>query len=61
MRKDPDKFNAFIFCDNKYSSSTTQTRGYSQHYDTAPYGQQEHVPITGLYRCAIRGGGETVQ
>ncbi|MGA9169441.1 MAG: hypothetical protein WBZ20_04765, partial [Nitrososphaeraceae archaeon] len=41
MRKDPDKFNAFIFCDNKSSSSTTQTRGYSQHYDTAPYGQQQ--------------------
>jgi hypothetical protein len=41
MRKDPDKFNAFIFCDNKYSSSTTQTRGYSQYYDTVPYGQQQ--------------------
>ena len=39
MRKDPDKFNAFIFCDNKSSSSTTQTRGYSQYYDTVPYGQ----------------------
>ena len=42
MRKDPDKFNAFIFCDNKSSSSTTQTRGYSQYYDTVPYGQQQH-------------------
>jgi hypothetical protein len=41
MRKDPDKFNAFIFCDNKSSSSTTQTRGYSQYYDTVPYGQQQ--------------------
>ena len=41
MRKDPDKFNALIFCDNKSSSSTTQTRGYSQYYDTVPYGQQQ--------------------
>jgi hypothetical protein len=41
MRKDPDKFNAFIFCDNKSSCSTTQTRGYSQYYDTVPYGQQQ--------------------
>jgi hypothetical protein len=41
MRKDPDKFNAFIFCDNKSSSSTTQTRGYSQYYDTVRYGQQQ--------------------
>jgi hypothetical protein len=41
MRKDPDKFNAFIFCDNKSSSSTTQTIGYSQYYDTVPYGQQQ--------------------
>jgi hypothetical protein len=41
MRKDPDKFNAFIFCDNKSLSSTTQTRGYSQYYDTVPYGQQQ--------------------
>jgi hypothetical protein len=41
MRKNPDKFNAFIFCDNKSSSSTTQTRGYSQYYDTVPYGQQQ--------------------
>ena len=40
MREDPDKFNAFIFIDNKSSSSTTQTRGYSQYYDTVPYGQQ---------------------
>ena len=40
MRKDPDKFNAFIFCDNKSSSSTTQTRGYSQYYDTS-YGQHQ--------------------
>jgi hypothetical protein len=42
MRKDPDKFNAFIFCDNKSSSSTTQTRGYSQYYDTVSYGRQQH-------------------
>ena len=41
MRKDPDKYNAFIFCDNKSSSSTTQTRGYSQYYDTVSYGQQQ--------------------
>ena len=41
MRKDPDKFNAFIFCDNKSLSSTTQTRAYSQYYDTVPYGQQQ--------------------
>jgi hypothetical protein len=41
IRKDPDKFNAFIFCDNKSLSSTTQTRGYSQYYDTVPYGQQK--------------------
>jgi hypothetical protein len=41
IRKDPDKFNAFIFCDNKSLSSTTQTRGYSQYYDTVPYGQQQ--------------------
>jgi hypothetical protein len=41
MRKDPDKFNAFIFCDNKSSSSTTQTRGYSQYYDTVTYGRQQ--------------------
>ena len=41
MRKDPDTFNAFIFCDNKSSSSTTQTRGYSQYYDTVPYGRQQ--------------------
>ena len=62
MRKDPDKFNAFIFCDNKFSSSATQTRGYSQYYDTVPYGQQQRAgPITGLHRCAIRGGGETLQ
>jgi hypothetical protein len=40
MRKDPDKFNAFIFYDNKSLSSTTQTRGYSQYYDTVSYGQQ---------------------
>jgi aminoglycoside phosphotransferase len=39
IRKDTDKFNAFIFCDNKSSSSTTQTRGYSQYYDTVPYRQ----------------------
>ena len=38
MKKDPDKFNAFIFCDNKSSFSTPQTRGYSQYYDTASYG-----------------------
>ena len=46
MRKDPDKFNAFIFCDNKSSSSTPQTRGYSQYYDTASYmhGQQQQYP-----------------
>ena len=44
MRKDPDKFNAFIFCDNKSSSSTTQTRGYNQYYDTASYGQQQQYP-----------------
>ena len=44
MRKDPEKFNAFIFCDNKYSSLTTQTRGYSQYYDTVPYGQQQRYP-----------------
>jgi hypothetical protein len=42
MRKDPDKFNAFIFCDNKSLSSTTQTRSYSQYYDTVPYGQQQY-------------------
>jgi hypothetical protein len=42
MRKDPDKFNAFIFCDNKSSSSTTQTSGYSQYYDTVPCGQQQY-------------------
>ena len=41
MRKDTEKFNTFIFCDNKSSSSTTQTRGYSQYYDTVPYGQQQ--------------------
>ena len=41
MRKDPEKYNAFIFCDNKSSYSTTQTRGYSQYYDTVPYGQQQ--------------------
>ena len=41
MRKDPDKFNAFIFCDNKSSSSTTQTRGYGQYYDTVPYGRRQ--------------------
>jgi hypothetical protein len=41
MRKDPDKFNAFIFCDNKSSSSTTQTRGYSQYYDTVPYERRQ--------------------
>ena len=41
MRKDPDKFNACIFYDNKSSSSTTQTRGYSQYYDTVPFGQQQ--------------------
>jgi hypothetical protein len=44
MRKDPDKFNAFVFCDNKSSSPTTQTRGYSQYYDTVPYGQQQQYP-----------------
>jgi hypothetical protein len=44
MRKDPDKFNAFIFCDNKSSSSTAQTRGYSQYYDTASYGQRQQYP-----------------
>jgi hypothetical protein len=44
MRKDPDKFNAFIFCDNKSSSSTTQTRGYSQYYDTASNTQQHQYP-----------------
>ena len=37
MRKDP----ALIFCDNKSSSSTTQTRGYSQYYETVPYGQRQ--------------------
>src|SRR5438105_1377040 len=42
MRKDPDKFNAFIFCDNKSSSSTTQSRGYSQYYDTVPCRQQQY-------------------
>jgi hypothetical protein len=42
IRKDTDKFNAFIFCDNKSSSSTTQTRGYSQYYDTVPYRQQQY-------------------
>ena len=41
IRKDPDKFNAFIFCDNKSLSSTTQTIGYSQYYDTVPYGRQQ--------------------
>ena len=41
LRKDPDKFNAFIICDNKSSYSTTQTRGYSQYYDTVSYGQQQ--------------------
>ena len=41
MKKDPDKFNAFIFCDNKSLSSTIQKRGYSQYYDTVPYGQQQ--------------------
>jgi hypothetical protein len=41
IRKDPDKFNAFIFCDNKSSASTRQTRGYSQYYDTVIYGQQQ--------------------
>jgi hypothetical protein len=41
MRQDPDKFKAFIFCDNKSSSSTTQTRGHNQYYDTVPYGQQQ--------------------
>src|SRR4051812_965046 len=41
MMKDPDKFNASIFCDNKSSYSTTQTRGYSQSYDTVSYGQQQ--------------------
>ena len=61
MRKDPDKYNAFIFCDNKSSSSTTQTRSYSQYYDTAPYGQQQQIPITGLHICANRGSRETVQ
>ena len=45
MRKDQDKFNAFIFCDNKSSSSTTQTRGYSQYYDAASYGQQQQYPL----------------
>ena len=44
MRKDPDKFNAFIFCDNKSSSSIPQTRGYRQYYDTVPYGQQQQYP-----------------
>ena len=44
MRKNPDKFNAFIFCDNKSSSSTTQTRSYSQYYDIVPYGQQQQYP-----------------
>ena len=41
MRKDQDKFNAFTFCDNKSLSLTTQTRGYSQYYDTVSYGQQQ--------------------
>jgi small-conductance mechanosensitive channel len=41
MRKNPDKFNAFIFCDNESPSSTTQTRDYSQYYDTVHYGQQQ--------------------
>jgi hypothetical protein len=56
MRKDPDKFNAFIFCDNKSSSSTTQTRGYSQYYDTVPprTTTTAAVPITGLHKCSIR-------
>ena len=44
MRKDPDKFNAFIFCDNKSSSSIPQTRGYRQYYDTVRYGQQQQYP-----------------
>ena len=46
IRKDSDKFNAFMFCDNKSPSSTTQTRGYSQYYDTVPYGrrQQQQYP-----------------
>ena len=39
MRKDPDKFNAFIFCDN-----TSSTADYSQYYDTASYGQQQQYP-----------------
>jgi hypothetical protein len=41
MRKDPDKFNAYIFYDNKSSSSTTQRRGYGQYSDTVPFGQQQ--------------------
>ena len=62
IRNDPDKYSALIFCDNESSSSTTQTRGYSQYYDTVPYGQQQRQhTITGLHRCAIRGGGETLQ
>jgi hypothetical protein len=44
IRKNPDNFNAFIFCDNKSSSLTTQIRGYSQYYDTVLYGQQQQYP-----------------
>ena len=52
MRKDPDKFNAFIFCDNKSTSSITQTRGYSQYYDTVSDGQQqEHTHHRITYLC----------
>ena len=58
MRKDPDKFNAFIFCDNKSSSSTTQTRSYSQYCDTTPCIHQQQYPPQDYISMLIEESGK---
>ena len=56
MRKDPDKYSSLIYHNNTSSNADYN----SQNYETASYGQQQQIPITGLHRYANRGSGETV-
>ena len=60
MRKDPDKYNAFIFVITNLHLRQHKQEVIASIMILSPT-DNSTVPITGLHSCAIRGGRETLQ
>ena len=62
MRKDPDKFNALIFMITNLHLRQHKQEVIASIMILFPTDDNNNsIPITVLHRCAIRGGGETLQ